>query len=286
MSLRAEIEHLCSIFGIELDPDKGQHFLISKKIIDLEVKVADLRNDDIVIDVGSGLGFLTEKIAEIARKVYAIEIDEKLIRAMKWRLRESDLLEKIEVIQEDAIRYKFPEKVNAVVSNPPYYIISQLIIKMLKELFTSPFFRTAVLILQQDYVKKLLSKPGSRNWGRLSAAFRYYANGKIIRFIPRRYFFPIPNVDSMLIKLWPKQKQHDIPFEIYEKVTQIIFSFSSNKTVRSVLKQYIRNRKESSNWREIINMLEREVNLHKRAREIDVNEIEKIAKILLKKDLL
>jgi len=286
LSLRAEIEHLCAMFGISLDPTKGQHFLISRKIINLEVKVANLRSDDIVVDIGSGLGYLTEKIAEIAKKVYAIELDEKLIQAMKWRLRERDIIDRIEIIHEDTLKYRFPKDINVVISNPPYYIASKLIIKILKELFVSSSFRVAILILQQDYVKKLLSKPGSRSWGRLSAAFRYFANGKIIEFIPRRYFFPVPEIDSMLIKMWPERKHHEVPFSIFEKTTQIIFSFSTNKTIRSILKQFIKEKMRVSNWKDLINALGREVNLHKRAREITVYEIEKIARFLLDRELI
>lgn len=286
LDIRAEIEHICSIFNINLDPSRGQHFLISRRIIELEVKVAGLRDDDIVVDIGSGLGYLTEKIAKIAKKVYAIEVDEKLIQAMKWRLRGSDVINKIEIICRDALEYRFPIDTTVVVSNPPYYIVSKLIVKMLRELFISPNFRTAVLILQSDYVKKLLSKPGSKNWGRLSAAFRYFASGKIIEFIPRKYFFPVPQINSMLVKMWPVRRNHEVPFDLFEKATHIVFSFSTNKTIRSVLKQHIKERVGASNWKKLINELKNKINVHKRTREITVHELEKLARFLMEKELI
>lgn len=285
MSLRFEVEQLCSIFDISLDPRKGQHFLISDKILELEVKVANLKPSDVVLDIGAGLGFLTEKIARKASKVYAIEIDEKLIKALKWRLRNSELIKKIKIIQEDILKYTFPHDITVVISNPPYNIISQLMIKMLKELFTSPNFRTAVLVLQQDYVKKLLSKPDSKNWGRLSAAFRYFAKGKIIEFVPRKFFFPTPDVDSMLIKIWPDPKTHKVSFNVFEKTTQLLFSSSTNKTIRSILKQYIKN-KPLTSWRELIQKLDAKIKLSKRVREINLEEIEEIALFLLDNGLI
>ncbi len=284
LNLRLEIEHICSAFGIILRPEMGQHFIISERIIDLEVKVADLKADDVALDIGAGLGYLTEELAKIARKVYAIEIDEKLVSAMRWRLRNSELLSKIEIIQCDVLKYEFPQDVNVIVSNPPYNIISQLIIKMLKESFIRENFRHAILILQQDYVKKLLSNPGSKNWGRISAAFKYFAKGKIIEFIPRKYFFPTPDVDSMMIKIWPDRKQHKVRFEVFEKTTSILFSASTNKKIRSILKQFIKEKVRD--WRDLLAKLERKINMHKRIREITVEEIEEIASFLLEQNLI
>jgi len=283
VNLRFEIEHICSLFGIFLDPDKGQHFLLSKRILRKEVNVANVTKNDIVLDIGAGLGYLTEEIAKRAGKVYAIEIDDKIAKAFEWRLKDMIGEGKIVLIKGDALKVQFPKDVTAVISNPPYHIISPLIIRILRELFSLKNFRVAVMILQQEYVRKLFAKPGSKQWGRLPAAFRYFAKGKIIMQIPKKYFFPQPDVNSTLVRMWPVKMDHLVDFNTYEKATMFLFSFP-NRKIRSVLKNILKQK--LSEWRNTLTEISKHINIEKRIRQLTVEEIERIAYILKNSTIL
>ncbi len=283
LSIRYEIEHLCSLFGVKLNPSRGQHFLLSRKILSKEVRVAELNDNDIVLDIGAGFGFLTEEIAKYAKMVYAIEIDPLIARVFEWRLSSEIDKGKIKLIVADALQIPFPEEITAIISNPPYHVISPLIIKILRECFSKENFRIAVMILQQEYIKRLFAKPGSKHWGRISAAFRYFAKGKIIQKIPRKYFFPRPEVDSVLIKIWPISSEHLIDFGTFEKVTNILF-IAPNKKVRRVLRDYLKV--NTSNWRSLLSYIEKNINLEKRIRQLTVEEIEKIAFYLRERNIV
>ena len=255
MNLRYEIEHLCSMYDIKLDPDKGQHFIISRKILRKEVVVADTRGTDIVLDIGSGFGYLTEEIAKVAKKVYAVEIDKKVTMVFKHRLK--NLLEegKVFLIEGDFLRISIPKEITSIISNPPYHIISQIILKVLREVFPNETFKGCVMILQHDYVRKLLAKPGSKLWGRLPAAFRFFARGKIIAKVPATVFFPRPKVSSVMVKMWPIRESRMVDFETYERITDIIFSGSVNKKAKKIIRDHLRA--FVGNWREYLAKLEK-----------------------------
>lgn len=273
------------MFNIRLDPDLGQHFLLSKSILKKEVEIAGVQENDVVLDIGAGFGFLTEEIAKKVSKVYAIEIDEKVFQAFSWRLRDKIEAKKIIPILGDILEIDVPKDVTVIISNPPYQIISLLIIKLLREVFSRENFKTAVMILQRDYVVRLFAKPGSKNWGRVSAAFRYYAKGKIIEKVPRYIFFPIPKVDSVLVKMCPIHKEHLVPFGLFEKTTNILFT-SPNKKVKKVLKMFIGRVGKGTGWKPLIEELKRIINIEKRIRQLTVDDIEFIALFLKEKGLM
>ncbi|MHA1616091.1 MAG: 16S rRNA (adenine(1518)-N(6)/adenine(1519)-N(6))-dimethyltransferase RsmA [Candidatus Njordarchaeales archaeon] len=283
MSLLAEIQHLCQLFDIRLKPEKGQHFIISRRILQLEVEISGVSSNDYVLEIGAGFGFLTEEIAKKANKVFTIEVDTKIIEVFRFRLQRLLASGKIILIEDDALKVPFPTEIDYLISNPPYHIISPLIIRILRELFPLERFRGAVMILQREYVRKLFAKPGSKYWGRLPAAFRYFAKGKIIKVIPAKVFFPRPEVDSVLVKIWPDRKQHLVDFSTYEKTTQIIFQ-SANKKVRRVMKDFLRQKTHS--WRSLLTQLSQSINLEKRVRELTVEDLEKIAFFLREKEII
>mgnify|MGYP000123670338 CR=1 FL=1 len=271
MSIKEELLYYLTLFNKKPNRDIGQHFLIQRSILRREVKEAELEENDSVLDIGAGLGFLTELIAEKVKKVYAIEIDDVFVRILEERLSKHINEGRIELIHGDALKIPFP-KVTKVVSNPPYHIISSLILKILREIFPYKDFKLMVLIVQEEFAYRLLAKPGSKNWGRISAAFRFFASGKIIMKVPKYAFYPIPDVNSIMIKAWPVRKQHIISFGEYEKVTAILFS-SPNKKVKSVLKNYLKRSKAP--WKKILSLIPQYI-LEKRVREVSPEEIEKI----------
>ncbi len=283
MNLKQKIFHLCELYGVRIKKELGQHFLINPSIYELEIKTAAVNEEDIVLDIGAGFGFLTETLANIAKKTYAIEIDPRIIRALKDRL--ANLIEKgkLEVVQGDVLNINFPEDVTKIVSNPPYSISSNLIIKTIKELHKRENFKSVVFILQKDFVERLLSRPCSKNWGRISATFNYYTNAKYIRTISRKNFYPVPEVDSALIKYEFKRSKTMISIEKFETLSKHIF-LGTNKTLRKVLKYYLKPL--TRNWRKILNKIAIYVDLNKRIRCVLPKDIEKIIEVLDEKELL
>ncbi len=283
MNLKQKILHLCELYGVKTKKELGQNFLINPSIYELEIKTAAINEEDIVLDIGAGFGFLTERLASIAKKTYAVEIDPNIIRALKERL--ANLIEKgkLDVIQGDVLKIDFPNDITKIVSNPPYSISSDLIIKTIRELHKRNNFKLVVFILQKDFVERLLSKPCSKNWGRISATFNYYTNARYIRTISKRNFYPVPEVDSALIKYEFKKRETIIPIEKFEALSKHIF-LGTNKTLRRVLKSYLKPL--TRNWKEILNIISTKVDLNKRIRCVSPEDIEKIIEIIDEKDLL
>ncbi len=284
MTIKFEILHLCEMFGINLKKEKGQNFLISENILETEILTAKVDKNDIVMDIGAGFGFLTEKLVEYAKKVYAVELDPKIANVFTFRLGELLKSGKLELIIDDVLNITFPRDINKIVSNPPYSISSDLIVKIVKECLDGDMRIQGSMILQKDFVKRLLSKPCSKNWGRISALFNYYMEGEFVKTIKKDFFYPRPEVDSALIRFKLKEKdEKGLNFDSFEKLTLILFK-GQNKTIRRLLKNYIKSK--TSNWRNVIRTLEKDLDLSKRVRCLNVYEIEKMGKKLLEWDLL
>ncbi|MDD3292592.1 MAG: 16S rRNA (adenine(1518)-N(6)/adenine(1519)-N(6))-dimethyltransferase RsmA [Candidatus Pacebacteria bacterium] len=187
--------------GINPKKSMGQNFLIDKNIVKKVVKSANIEPSDIVVEIGPGTGSLTHEIALYAKKVIAIEKDEKLASQIKGdniKVITGDVLEKIHEIKSD---YK-------VVANIPYYLTSFLI-RTLLELDNKP--KDIILLIQKEVAKRICSKENSL----LSISVKYYAEAKLIDYISKNSFYPKPKVDSAIIKITPnKRKKNDELFKL------------------------------------------------------------------------
>jgi len=229
----SEIIRLCKMYDIRLDPNLSQNFLHAKHIFEREIRAAAINEEDIVLDIGAGFGFLTEMLASIAKKVYAIELDTKIANVFRHRLGRYIDEGKVELIVGDVLKVELPKDVTKIVSNPPFHIISPLIFKLAQTYFIVPNFKVAVLIVQLDYAKKLIAKPGEKR-SRISATIQYFADVELLMRISRKNFFPTPEVDAALIRMWPKRTQHIVSFETYSRVVTLLFS-TPNKMLRKAL---------------------------------------------------
>ncbi len=233
-----------------------QHFLINYPTIEQIVIEAELKPEDIVLEIGGGLGNLSEKIAPLVKKLYIVEKDERLVEVLKDRLlRErneekninvdegqnelelSDIFysfgfKNVEIIEGDVTQIDLSEiPFNKIVANLPYSISSEITIELLKH-----DFDTAVLMYQYEFAKRLDAEPNSKDYGRLSVLTQYKADTEILFKVPASYFRPEPKVDSAVIKITPKIK-NDIEVrdeEYFFEVTKAIFS-QRRKKVRNNL---------------------------------------------------
>ena len=187
--------------GVMPKKSMGQNFLVDKNIVKKVIKSANIKPDDIVVEVGPGTGSLTYEIALYAKKVITIEKDEKLASQIKGDNIEvivGDVLEKIHEVKGE---YK-------VIANIPYYLTSFLI-RTLLELDNKP--KDIILLIQKEVAKRIHSKENSL----LSVSVKYYAEVKLIDYVSRNSFFPKPKVDSAIIKITPnKRKKNDKLFKL------------------------------------------------------------------------
>jgi 16S rRNA (adenine1518-N6/adenine1519-N6)-dimethyltransferase len=223
-----------------------------------------------VLEIGAGLGTLTSALAMKAKKVFAIEKDQKLLRILKDKL---SIFNNVEIISGDALRLDFPDA-QKIVSNIPYSISSPLTFKIL-----STKFERAVLTYQHEFAERLIAKPGTKNYGRITVGVYYKAEAKILEKIPRTAFYPPPKVDSAIVMLKPKPP----PFEpLNEKAFFEIVRFlfmHPNKKAKHGVKYYLKNKNTGDS--KLTNLEFLSEILEKRARDLTPNEIKKIADTLL-----
>jgi 16S rRNA (adenine1518-N6/adenine1519-N6)-dimethyltransferase len=188
----------------------GQNFLRDKKITEKIIQFADLQPDDFIIEIGPGEGILTEKLAEKVKQVVAIEIDQNLIPALQKKLIPT---KNVEIIHADilkinlskfAISYRLAAKSYKIVANIPYYITSP-IIRLFLESEIPP--QEMILMVQKEVAQRIVAKPGKMSI--LALAVQYYAQAQILFPVSAKAFFPIPKVDSAVIKITPYAKQAD-----------------------------------------------------------------------------
>lgn len=182
----------------------GQHFLKSKSIVFDIIKAADLGENDIVLEVGPGKGVLTEALIEKAKKVIAVEKDEKLVEYLREKfIRRKNL----EIIYDDILKiknYKLGIKnyEYKIVANIPYYITSHFLRRFLESDFQP---KMMVLMVQKEVAERIMGKPtqgrGKNKESILSISVKAYGQPKIIKKVPARYFSPQPKVDSAILKI-------------------------------------------------------------------------------------
>jgi len=195
--------------NIILKKTLGQNFLVDTNILKKIVRASGTTEEDTVLEIGSGIGSLTEILAQTAKKVICIEIDSKLVNAFNENFSEPSralFKEKIIIINEDAMKTDFERlneqnRLTRVVSNLPYKVAAPLIIKILVQL---PGLKNMLLTIQKDIAERLLSKPGDKYYSSYCVKANYLADFKILFAVPRNCFFPAPNIDSVVVEVTPK----------------------------------------------------------------------------------
>lgn len=187
----------------------GQNFLIDTHVLEKIVDAADIGKDDLVLEIGPGIGTVTQYLCEAARQVIAVEIDRKLIKILKDTLSDYD---NVEVINEDILKVDIAALVEEknggkpikVVSNLPYYITTPIIMTLLEKRVP---VTDMTLMMQEEVARRMQAVPGNKDYGALSLAVSYYAQPYIAAFVPQNCFMPRPNVGSAVVNL----KCHEKP---------------------------------------------------------------------------
>ena len=174
----------------------GQVFLHDPSILRRIVQTAQLSEEDLVVEIGPGLGKLTKMLAEKVGKVIAIEFDEKLFERLKSGLAEYS---NVKLIHADALKYPYKDLPEfKVVSNIPYYITTPIIFRLLE---VRKNLISMTLTVQKEVAERIAATPGGKDYGLLSVKVQYYAEPKLKFVIPKGAFRPVPKVDSAVVHL-------------------------------------------------------------------------------------
>ncbi len=216
----------------EIDPDiiklykrKGQHILIDKQVIKRQVDYAQLSKEETVLEIGFGLGALTFKLAERAKKVVAIEKDPRLFSLLKDQVPSN-----VELINADVMKLDLP-KFDIVVSNLPYQISSPVTFKLLNEEFDK-----GILMYQREFAQRMIAKSGEKAYSRLSVNVYYKANCRLLEYVSKEAFHPMPEVDSAIVELIPRKPPFPVQNEdMFFKVVEATFGQRRKKIKNSLV---------------------------------------------------
>ncbi|MDF2855324.1 MAG: rRNA methyltransferase [Neobacillus sp.] len=196
-------------YGFSFKKSLGQNFLIDTNILQRIVDFAEIGENTGTIEIGPGIGALTEQLARSSKKVVAFEIDQRLLPIL------SDTLspyENVKIIHKDVLEADVQGVIDQefadmddlmVVANLPYYVTTPIIMKLLEEHLP---IRGIVVMLQKEVANRISASPGTKEYGSLSIAIQYYTHAETVMIVPKTVFVPQPNVDSAVIRLTRREK--------------------------------------------------------------------------------
>jgi 18S rRNA (adenine1779-N6/adenine1780-N6)-dimethyltransferase len=212
----------------KMNTDIGQHVLKNPGVATAIVDKADLKQSDIVLEVGPGSGNLTVKILEKAKKCIAVELDPRMAAEVTKRVQGTPQGKRLDVVLGDVIKTDLPY-FDVCISNTPYQISSPLVFKLLA---TTPAPRVCILMFQREFALRLFAKPGDKLYSRLSVNAQMWAKIDHIMKVGKNNFKPPPAVESSVVRLVPKNPRPNISYEEWDGLLRICF-VRKNKTLRA-----------------------------------------------------
>lgn len=205
LSNPTETKAVLDMFGFSFAKKYGQNFLIDGNIVSNIVKNAGIIKEDTVLEIGPGIGTMTQVLCEQAKNVIAVEIDKRLIDVLTFTLRDYD---NVTVINSDILKCNIEELCKQyssngrlkVVANLPYYITTPIIMELLEKNNNSVIESITVMI-QKEVAERLGAEPGNKDYGAITLSINYYSDANIVMTVPASCFMPRPNVDSAVIRM-------------------------------------------------------------------------------------
>lgn len=186
-------------YGFTASKRFGQNFIRDRSVLEDIVKASGLNKDEDAVEIGPGIGVLTEFLAEAAGKVYAVEVDRKLIPILQDTLSRYD---NIEIINQDILKTDLTaltgDRPFRIVANLPYYITTPIIMSLLE---TRVPCRSLTVMVQKEVGERMTAAPGNKNYGALTLAVEYYTRAEVVRRVPPGCFIPAPKVDSVVVHM-------------------------------------------------------------------------------------
>ena len=189
----------------------GQHFLTDRSVIERIVSFAEIKREDRVLEIGPGTGILTKALAARAGSVYAVEVDPDLAAQLLG------CAPNVLVINADALTVILPDY-NKIVSNLPYQISSKISYRLL-----SRPFELAILMFQKEFAERMMALPGSKDYGRLAMIAGFFCQIDILEGVPRTAFRPVPEVDSLIVRLRPRAERPEVDPGVFMRLVETLF---------------------------------------------------------------
>lgn len=239
-------------YKLSANKNLGQNFLINDEVVEKIVDSAEVNEEDLVIEIGPGLGNLTEYLLERAGKVIAIELDNRMIEILQDRF---SLYNNFELLNQDVLKVNLDELIknnksekikNAkIVANLPYYITTPIIMKLLEEKLD---IESITVMIQKEVADRLIAKPGSKLSGAITYCVYYYATAESVTIVENNSFIPEPAVDSEVIRLLIRN-EHPVELEDeseFFKLIKVSFMQRRKTLINSIVNGGIVSNKEEA----------------------------------------
>lgn len=279
MNLEQETKFIMNKYNITANKGYGQNFLIDEFTIKEIVNKAEVSKEDLIIEIGPGLGNLTSLLLETAGKVICIELDKKMINLLNDRF---SLYNNFELINNDILKVNLHEIINQnsnfksvkVVANLPYYITTPIIMKLLENKLN---LKSITVMVQKEVALRLAEKPGGKETGSITYSINYYTNPEIVLNVSKECFIPIPKVDSAVLKLNLLNKPKvDVQDEkLFFKIIKTAFLQKRKTLINSLSNNGIENKETLE---KILNKLN--INPKIRAEELSLEDFANITNLL------
>jgi len=213
---KSQVRSQMSEHGLKFNKALGQNFLTDESVLDDIVSAGEIDSDTNVLEIGPGAGALTTKLAPLAKKVVAVEIDTGLIPLLAENLLDYENVKVIhgdilEISLKDLFAKEFDDGPVKVVANLPYYITTPIVMKLLEE---NPGFENLVIMVQKEVADRLVAEPGSKNCGAITYSVNYWCETENVVDVPPEAFVPAPKVWSSVIRLRPRKNP---PVEVLDE---------------------------------------------------------------------
>lgn len=279
-----ETMYILKKYNITASKSLGQNFLINDEVIEKTVDSASITDEDLVIEIGPGLGTLTSKLLEKAKKVIAIELDTRMLKILNERF---SLYSNFEIINDDVLKVNLKQIIEEeknnnniknvkVVANLPYYITTPIIMKLLEDNLE---IESITVMVQKEVAKRLAAEPGSKLAGAITYSVKYYCIAEEIIEVPNDSFIPAPEVDSEVIKLsLRKEPQVDVQNkEMFFKLIKVSFMQRRKTFLNGVSNSGLVEKEKLKNILE-----ELEINENVRGENLSLEQFAKISDLILK----
>jgi len=227
--------HILKTFGIHMSKRLGQNFLIDSNAVEGIVAAAKIASGDAVLEIGPGIGTLTQGLAEAGAQVTAVELDRRLLAVLDKTLAGYN---NVKIVHGDILKIDISREISQgkykVVANLPYYITTPIVMKLLEERLP---IEILVTMVQKEVAERMVAKPGTKAYGALSVAVQYYTEPEIMFIVPPKAFIPAPAVESAVIRCTVRPEPPvDIKSEkMFFRVVKAAFS-QRRKTLANTLK--------------------------------------------------
>lgn len=263
--------------GFRFNHNLGQNFITDKNLLDKIVELSGVDENDVVVEIGTGAGTLTRAIAEKAKKVYSFEVD----RALKPVLDETlSGLDNVEVIFKDVLKMKDKELLEIVgekfkvVANIPYYITTALVMRFLEEVVHPS---AITVMVQKEVADRFVAKPATEDYGAITMAISLYGDAKIVGQVDKSMFYPVPKVDSSIVRIDVYDKYVGVDKKKVNKTIKCAFMMRRKTLLNNLTAVYPVQKDEAAKILESLN-----IDLKARGETLTLDQIIEISDLLSK----